>query len=230
MTQTWSLSRMTCSKLWLMSSTAWPSSRSRRMSSSTLAVSWTPSAAVGSSMMTSLELKPAARQMATAWRWPPESRRTRDSDRGHVDGQASRPSPWPGAALRRGRGTRGARPADELAVEEEVLPDGEVLDEGEVLVNGLDPGLAGVLGGAEAPARRRRRRWCRLSGWWMPLTHRTSVDLPAPLSPTRAVTSPRRRVSETSLRARTLPKASETSVTSSRRSWAGLEVVIAGTS
>ena len=39
--------------------------------------------------------------------------------------------------------------ADELAVEEEVLPDGEVLDEGEVLVDGLDSGLAGVLGGGQ---------------------------------------------------------------------------------
>ena len=35
-------------------------------------------------------------------------------------------------------------------------------------------------------------------GWWMPEMQRTRVDLPAPLSPTRAVISPWRRVRETS--------------------------------
>ena len=42
------------------------------MSSSTLRLSLTPSAAVGSSRMTTLEPKAAARATATPWRWPPE--------------------------------------------------------------------------------------------------------------------------------------------------------------
>ena len=37
-----------------------------------LAVSATASAAVGSSMITSLAFRLSARQMATAWRWPPD--------------------------------------------------------------------------------------------------------------------------------------------------------------
>ena len=39
---------------------------------STCAVSCTPSAAVGSSMMISLEEKAAVRAIATHWRWPPD--------------------------------------------------------------------------------------------------------------------------------------------------------------
>ena len=39
---------------------------------STIAVSCTPSAAVGSSMMVSLALKLAVRAIATHWRWPPD--------------------------------------------------------------------------------------------------------------------------------------------------------------
>src|SRR5918998_1504613 len=41
---------------------------------------------------------------------------------------------------------------------------------------------------------------------WIPAMHLTSVDLPAPLSPTRAVTSPRRTVRSTSCSTCTGPK------------------------
>src|SRR6185437_4620126 len=70
-------------------------------------------------------------------------------DRGHVDGEGR--DHLLGLALHRAAVEEGQRAdlADELPVEEEVLPDGEVLDEREVLVDGLDPGLAGVLGGGQ---------------------------------------------------------------------------------
>src|SRR5438445_7585639 len=41
---------------------------------------------------------------------------------------------------------------------------------------------------------------------WMPATHLISVDLPAPLSPTRAMTSPARTSKSTSVSAWTEPK------------------------
>ncbi|MCY1380269.1 hypothetical protein D9M69_680740 [compost metagenome] len=63
----------TCGMLWLMSTTGRPRSRTRRISSSTMLPSFTPSAAVGSSMMTTCRAKAALRATATHWRWPPES-------------------------------------------------------------------------------------------------------------------------------------------------------------
>ena len=53
-----------------------PRSASRRTSSSTIFVWATPSAAVGSSMMTSFEFHSTALAIATDWRWPPESEAT----------------------------------------------------------------------------------------------------------------------------------------------------------
>src|SRR4051794_23651865 len=50
------------------------------------------------------------------------------------------------------------------------------------------------------------KRTSPLSMLLMPAMHFTSVDLPAPLSPTRAVTSPRRTVRSTSCRTCTGPK------------------------
>ncbi len=54
------------------------------------------------------------------------------------------------------------------------------------------PASRASLGVAEAAPARRRRRWFPRRGVCTPLTQRISVDLPAPLSPTMAVTSPRR--------------------------------------
>src|SRR6266516_4296721 len=62
----------TLGMLWLIRTTGRPLSLIRRIRSSTCPVSRTPSAAVGSSMMTSLLAKAAARATATPWRWPPE--------------------------------------------------------------------------------------------------------------------------------------------------------------
>ena len=55
-----------------ISTTARPLSASCRTSSSTWAVCATPSAAVGSSRMTSRLFHSTALAMATVWRWPPE--------------------------------------------------------------------------------------------------------------------------------------------------------------
>ena len=73
--------------LWLIRISGSPCSFSVRMMFSTCAVSCTPSAAVGSSMMVSLEWKVAVRAIATHWRWPPDMLRmvfvdVRDLDAG----------------------------------------------------------------------------------------------------------------------------------------------------
>ncbi len=58
--------------LWLIRISGSPCSLSVRMMFSTCAVSCTPSAAVGSSMMVSFEWKVAVRAIATHCRWPPD--------------------------------------------------------------------------------------------------------------------------------------------------------------
>src|SRR2546423_11888313 len=66
-----SASSKTCGMSWLIRITGRPRSRTRRIRSSTWRVSLTPSAAVGSSMITSRRAQVAARATATPWRWPP---------------------------------------------------------------------------------------------------------------------------------------------------------------
>ena len=63
---------ITCRMLWLIRISGSPCSFRVRMMFSTCAVSCTPSAAVGSSMMVSFEWKVAVRAIATHWRWPPD--------------------------------------------------------------------------------------------------------------------------------------------------------------
>src|SRR3970282_1803658 len=60
------------------------------------------------------------------------------------------------------------------------------------------------------------RRTAPAVGRWTPATTLTSVDLPAPLSPQRARTSPSRTARETSLSASTAPKRIESRWTSRR--------------
>src|SRR5829696_5368282 len=62
------------------------------------------------------------------------------------------------------------------------------------------------------------------SAWWIPATHLIRVDLPAPLSPTRAITSPGRTSKSTSLSAWTEPKLFEIPWSSSRG--VGAEAVV----
>src|SRR5581483_5383825 len=60
-------------RLWEIKMTPMPCWPRRRTSSSTCSVCATPSAAVGSSRMTSFPFHITARATATDWRWPPES-------------------------------------------------------------------------------------------------------------------------------------------------------------
>src|SRR3954452_12926030 len=62
----------TSGMLWLISTTDTPRPRTRPMRSSTWRVWTTPSAAVGSSMKTTLLAHVTARLTATPWRWPPD--------------------------------------------------------------------------------------------------------------------------------------------------------------
>ena len=61
---------------------------------------------------------------------------------------------------------------------------------------------------------------------WMPATHLISVDLPAPLSPTSAITSPARTSKSTSVSAWTEPKLFETPRSSSNGVVVGAVVVM----
>ena len=87
-----------------------------------------------------------------------------------------------------------------LAPEVHVLDDVEVVAEREILVDDLDPELCRVLRPGDRDAACPRRGSRRSPTAWMPAIDLISVDLPAPLSPTSAITSPgaprdRRRVS-----------------------------------
>ena len=112
-------------------------------SSSTCWVCATPSAAVGSSRITTREFHITARPIATDWRWPPERLATGcriELDRRH----AQAPERLGRPLLHR----RLAEPADEvalLAAEVHVLDDVEVVAEREILVDDLDPELRRVL-------------------------------------------------------------------------------------
>ena len=81
------------------------------------------------------------------------------------------------------------RPTD-LATEEHVLGDVEVVGQGEVLVDELDPECGGRARVVRSSTGLPSKAISPLSMLWMPAKHLTSVDLPAPLSPTSAVTSP----------------------------------------
>ena len=78
-----------------------------------------------------------------------------------------------------------------LATEEHVLHDVEVVAEREILVDDLDPELGRVLR-PTVTTRSPSSSTSPSSIGWIPATHLISVDLPAPLSPTSAVTSPLR--------------------------------------
>ena len=78
-----------------------------------------------------------------------------------------------------------------LAAEHDVGGDVEVVADAVVLPQHLDARPAHELSASEA-SERRRTRSSPASGSMMRAMHDTSDDLPAPVSPTRATTSPRR--------------------------------------
>ena len=179
-------------RLWLMTMTARPRSLRRRMRSSTWRVWATPRAAVGSSRITSFGSPSSERAMATIWRWPPDSDATGVVTLGMRDESdvisstercsmavSSRSVHRAERALAgtpRGRGTgcprrRGCRRA-------------------------RGPGRRSRCRARSRPAGRvmwtgsPRKRNSPLSARPTPEMVLISVDFPAPLSPTRATTSP----------------------------------------
>ena len=163
-----------------------PVGLSRRIRSSTCAVSFTPSAAVGSSITISSALSRSAREIATAWRWPPDRFSTahvgvgqRDAEPRQIGRRVARacaPCRAGRSASARRRGRRSAR----------------------------SRGAGRARGpGRSSRCRRRARRAASGSappsprtviapalGSCAPEMMRISVDLPAPLSPQMPSTSP----------------------------------------
>ena len=179
----------TSTRLWLITTTPSPRSRSRRIRSSTCAVCATPSAAVGSSRITTFGSPSSERATATYWRWPPESVPTSLRTLGIVT--ARRESSSPSLLHRRLVELPRDRPAPgaiSSLPEEQVGDDVEVVAERQVLVDGRDPQAGRVLGHGVRDLLAVER--CPGSAAWIPAIVLTSVDLPAPLSPTRATTSP----------------------------------------
>ena len=178
------------------------------MRSSTWRVCATPSAAVGSSSSTTLGSPSIARAMAMVCRWPPESDATCVRTLGMLTDEPLE------QLLDLLLHADLVEPADELAhprrallaPEEQVVDDVEVVAEREVLVHGGDAerGRRPVASASMAPACP-RRGLTPSSGGTMPAMVLTSVDLPAPLSPTRATTSPARTSKSTSVSAWTAP-------------------------
>ena len=169
-----------------MSTTPSPCSPRRRTSASTCSVCATPSAAVGSSRITSFEFHCTAFATATDWRWPPESVATG----WRIDLIVVTASDFSvsavccsiGASFRicepvapRGRGTcsgrrRGCRRARDPGRRPRSRA-ARVLRPVDVHLLALEEDLAAVGGVRAGDAL-------------------DSVDLPAPLSPTSAITSP----------------------------------------
>ena len=130
-----------------------PCALSDWISEITLRCSGTPSAAVGSSMMTRRAFQYMARPMATAWRWPPEKAAT----------GASRRMTWKSScaivSLRRLRHRLAVDDRQEaeqllhrLAAEEDVGADRQIVGQRQVLVDRLDAVVAGLLRRGERDA------------------------------------------------------------------------------
>ena len=119
-----------------MMTTARPCSPRRRTSASTCSVCATPSAAVGSSRITSLEFHWTAFATATDCRWPPESVATGC----RIDEIVVTASDFSVSAVfcSIAGSFEDLRPV-ELAAEIHVLDDVEVVAEREILVDDLDP-------------------------------------------------------------------------------------------
>ena len=133
----------TSCRLCEMSTTASPWSARRSTSSSTCSVCATPSAAVGSSRITSREFHITARATATDWRWPPESVATGWRIE-RIVVTARRLHRLGRLGLHHGL-LEPLEPVAGLAAEVHVLDDVEVVAEREILVDDLDPELRRVL-------------------------------------------------------------------------------------
>ena len=147
-----------------------------------------------------------ARAMATPWRCPPDSvRASRRTSGMRIFRSAERGDRRPAHLGLRAEQPHRPERADQLAAEEQVLGDVAVVGEGEVLVHGGDAGSPAPPPGWRSGPPRRRSRGARGRGATAPHSILTSVDLPAPLSPTMAVTVPAGNSIETSRTAATPP-------------------------
>ena len=159
--------------------TAMPRAPRVLIRSSTWAVCDTPSAAVGSSMMTSLASRMTARATATDWRWPPESEPTSWRTDWTVVTERSASVFLAVSSIRR---LVEQAVGEHLVTEEHVLDDVQVVAQGEILVHGGDPERVGVprgpdvhrpslpddLAGGRCPDARDRLDQRRLAGTVVP--------------------------------------------------------------
>src|ERR1700730_11451461 len=175
----------TSTRLWEITSTARPLSASRRMRSSTILVWATPRAAVGSSMITSLEFHITARATATDWRWPPDS----DATGWRIDRTVvtERPASVAAAAFSISSSARN-RPSWRRSLPRNMFWTMSRLSQRARSWNTvLMPSAVASFGVRKWTGRPSHRIWPP-SAAWMPEIVLTKTDLPAPLSPRRAVT------------------------------------------
>src|SRR5689334_2869226 len=188
--------------LWLMRTTPRPCSASRRTRSRTWRVCATPSAAVGSSSITTLESQSTAFAIATVWRWPPESEatgiRTEVTVRTESEARVRRAACSMSASSSSHDRPR-SRPRNMFWTMSKLSQRARSWYTTSMpsLLASVGPWIVtGSPSNSTSPP----------SIGWMPATHLTSVDLPAPLSPTSAVTSPARTVKSTPCSTCTGPK------------------------
>ena len=174
---------------WLIRKMPMPSCFSWATSSRTWSVSAGPRAAVGSSMIRTRALKWIARAMAIDCRWPPDRDFTGDLE--VLEPRVEAAHDLAGRRLHR-RVVEVADARRELAAEEHVRGGVDVVGQGQRLVDRLDAQRLGVARVAD-PDRLAVDEDLAGSAGWAPDSTRISVDLPAPLPPTRPTTSPGRR-------------------------------------
>src|SRR3954451_16817619 len=198
-------------------STARPCSPSRLTSSSTWRGWATPKAAVVSSRMTKREFHITALATATDIRWPPDSQtsvwrteRIVVTDR-PFSVSAARFSMF--VSSRRANDAVSSRPRNMFCTTSRLSASARSWYTTSI------PSLAASFGPWMCTGWPSKRTSPPSIGW-MPATHLISVDLPAPLSPTRAMTSPAETWKSTSCRAITAPKCFDTP----RSSWTGVSV------
>ena len=179
---------------WETTSTPSPRSAAARIVSTTISVWRAPSAAVGSSIRITFVAHFTARAIATACRWPPERSLDRDVDRSGARSRAARSA---SSDVPRHRGAREHAEPAEHARSQRARGRGrcsarhaEVGREREVLVDGLDSERVRVAHRGE-PTGAPRTPISPASAGTAPHMLFIRVDLPAPLSPTRATISPR---------------------------------------
>ena len=159
----------TCGIEWLMNTTAMPLSRTRFTDSSTFLVCTTPSAAVGSSRMTTLSAHAIALAMAMPCRWPPDIAPTGAfSDRTVAPSSANDAAAWRRISFSSMNPSLPRMPLrGDLPAEEHVLHGIEMRRERQVLVHHLDAEVLACRGlgqphrlALEVDLTRRRVRGC----------------------------------------------------------------------